>query len=122
MAREGGIAPATLFSLHATFMILAWICFAGIGQLCARYMKRALSKNGKWFKIHMAMLSLTAVSSFIGFMFAFRDTDWKFCWQRPDCEWDFAGWHGACGLAALSAMLGAIEANLRVFLVQNVFL
>ena len=42
------------FALHATFMTLSWVTFAGIGQLSARYLKNALSKNGVWFKLHMA--------------------------------------------------------------------
>ena len=44
------------FEWHGTCMVLAWITFAGIGQLSARYLKVAFSKNGVWFKIHMGCL------------------------------------------------------------------
>ena len=95
------------FALHATFMTLSWVTFAGIGQLSARYLKNALSKNGVWFKLHMACLLMTTVCSIIGFFIMYADNAWLMPWQEWG-SWENAGNsapHAVFGLAALGLMM-----------------
>jgi hypothetical protein len=64
--------------LKGCIMILAWILFASIGMLFARYYKFILPKvvvhkTNFWFLVHRPLMTLVAILTVIGFILILAD-------------------------------------------------
>ena len=68
-------ADYSLTYAHGTVMVLAWIVFASIGILFTRYgrllsfgNRRTLLGDAIWFQVHRSALTLTSVTTLLGFL------------------------------------------------------
>lgn len=78
------VPTSWLVKFHGTFMIIAWIFFASIGILLARYYKpmwphNLISRVRVWFAFHRSILSTVVVLTLIGFIFILIEM--RFTWS-----------------------------------------
>lgn len=109
------IAPATdntidMVKAHACLMVLAWICFAGVGVIVARHFKplwhdSTINSQKVWFQIHRLLMVSAVVFTIIGIILVFV--------ARGGYS-ESAGSHAVTGLVTLGlAILNPILALFR---------
>src|ERR1700722_3161054 len=88
---------------HGTVMVFAWIIFAPIGILIARYgrllhigVRRKLFGDTIWFQVHRLALSLAALATLLGFFLILNQS--QSTWVDVDSDGQLLYTHSILGV------------------------